>query len=95
MLIVHPTYIVTVKSKFDGEDEIWRVSQPNLDSFIRVVLFNGYEFDLRRERDPVEVTPSSEEHEQAHSMLRQRHEAALVDDMLKHTHPVDPERFAD
>lgn len=43
MLIVHDTFFVVIGKKGKAEKPGWRISRPNLEEFIHICLFNGYD----------------------------------------------------
>jgi hypothetical protein len=50
MMIVHDTYVVRFKLKSNDEARTLRVSQPDLEAFIKVLLFNNAElFEAQKE----------------------------------------------
>ena len=51
MMIVYPTWIVKVKQP-QADSWLFRVSEPRLQSFTEVLIFNGMEFEVTKEERP-------------------------------------------
>jgi len=43
MMVIHNTFLVVIGKKGKTEKPAWRIPKPDLENFIHICLFNGYD----------------------------------------------------
>jgi hypothetical protein len=54
-MFVIPTWRVVTQDSDGQRGRTFRVPETNLDAFLHVLTFNSIEFDVRRERNPLDI----------------------------------------